>query len=65
MSYTGTMIDDLDSLIDHIFGQVRTPVLSTCDYSGEYCDCRDRACVTLLETEEGLCLRHFYERLKS
>ena len=40
------------------------PLLVMCDFTDEYCDCREKATVHLIETEEGLCLRHFAVRLK-
>jgi hypothetical protein len=35
-----------------------------CDFCDQHCDCREKATVHLIETEEDLCLRHFEKRLK-
>ena len=39
------------------------PLLVMCDFADEYCDCRDKGTVHLIETEETLCVRHFQQRL--
>jgi hypothetical protein len=35
-----------------------------CEYADEDFDCRDKATVHLIETEEDLCVRHFEKRLR-
>ena len=37
--------------------------LTTCDWTDEFCDCRDLGTVDCLITEEELCARHYWKRL--
>jgi hypothetical protein len=37
--------------------------LATCDWTDEFCDCRDLSTVYCLITEEELCARHYWKRL--
>jgi hypothetical protein len=37
--------------------------LTTCDWTDEFCDCRDLATTHCLSTEEDLCVRHYWKRL--
>ena len=39
------------------------PDLTTCDWTDEFCDCRDLGTVYSLITEEELCARHYWKRL--
>jgi len=39
------------------------PVLTTCDWTDEFCDCRDPGTIYSLITEEELCARHYWKRL--
>lgn len=37
--------------------------LTTCDWTDEFCDCRDPATIHCLSTEEDLRARHYWKRL--
>jgi hypothetical protein len=37
--------------------------LTTCDWTDEFCDCRDLGTIYSLITEEELCARHYQKRL--
>jgi hypothetical protein len=37
--------------------------LTTCDWTDDFCDCRDPATIHCLSTEEDLCARHYWKRL--
>jgi hypothetical protein len=37
--------------------------LTTCDWTDEFCDCRDLGTIYSLITEEDLCARHYWKRL--
>jgi len=37
--------------------------LTTCDWTDEFCDCRDLGTIHSLITEEELCARHYWKRL--
>ena len=37
--------------------------LTTCDWTDEFCDCRDLGTIYSLITEEELCARHYWKRL--
>ena len=37
--------------------------LTTCDWTDEFCDCRDLGTIYRLITEEDLCPRHYWKRL--
>ena len=39
------------------------PDLTACDWTDEFCDCRDLGTVYSLVTEEELCARHYWKRL--
>jgi hypothetical protein len=51
-------------VFDHLTARFPRPLLLICDFSDECCDCREKATIHLIETEEDLCLRHFEKRLK-
>ena len=53
-----------ESIFDHLTAKFTHPVLFMCDYADEDFDCRDKATVHLLATEEDLCQRHFEKRLR-
>jgi hypothetical protein len=38
--------------------------LTTCDWTDEFCDCRDLGTIYSLITEEDLCARHYWKRLR-
>ena len=52
-----------EDLIDYEVRRVSRIVdqaqLSTCDFADEYCDCRDKATVHHLKSEQEFCARHF------
>ena len=37
--------------------------LTTCDWTDEFCDCRDLGTIYSLITEEDLCARHYRKRM--
>ena len=39
------------------------PDLTTCDWTDEFCDCRDLGTIYSLITEEELCARHYRKTL--
>lgn len=45
----------MDSLPNEFF--------TICDWTDEFCDCRDLATICCLVTEEDLCARHYAKRL--
>ena len=53
-----------ESILDHLTTKFPRPVLFMCEYADEDFDCRDKATVHLIETEEDLCVRHFEKRLR-
>ena len=50
-----------------VLGSLKTPLshpdLTTCDWTDEFCDCRDLGTIYSLITEEELCARHYWKRL--
>lgn len=50
-------------LLQALAAKYPRPILFMCDFCDEYCDCRDKATVHLIETEEDLCVRHFNTRI--
>ena len=37
--------------------------LTTCDWTDEFCDCRNLGTIYSLITEEDLCARHYWKRM--
>lgn len=56
--YTGEMISSLDRLVARTIARAE---LRCCDFSDEHCDCREKATVHHLASEQEYCLDHFQE----